>query len=46
MPTVADRLAAKSGRKEDENARVRSMIDAARNEIKMAEALGSKPLYA
>ena len=52
MLAVADRLAARSGRKEDENERVRSKIDAARNEIKMAEALDYgtrddyKPLYA
>jgi hypothetical protein len=47
----ADRLVAKSNRSQDENAAVKKLIEAARNEVQLAEALGYaakedyKPLY-
>jgi hypothetical protein len=49
---VADALASKSDRKEEDKTKVRSLIDATRREIQLAEALGYgtrdsyKPLYA
>src|ERR1700733_4461034 len=50
--TAAADLAAKKNRTEDENKTMRGLIDAARNEVQLAEALGYgskesyKPLYA
>ena len=51
MLREAQRLAAKSNRTADENDRLRALISAAQNELKLAEALGYgtkdsyKPLY-
>jgi hypothetical protein len=51
MLTDADKLANRSNRKEDDNTRLRSLINATRNELQLAEALGYgtkdsyKPLY-
>jgi hypothetical protein len=51
MLATADDLVSKNGRKEDKDAEVRGLVNAARNEIKLSEALGYgikddyKPLY-
>jgi hypothetical protein len=52
MIAEADKLAAKNNRSEDENNRLRNLIEGARSQIQLAEALGYgssrdyKPLYA
>jgi ribosomal protein S20 len=52
MLDMADKLAAKKDRNEDDNRNIRELVEAARHEIQLAEALGYgahddyKPLYA